>query len=304
MTQAPPPLPAVGILGLGRIGRAVAANLIADGFPVAAVDRPSARDVAATGVRLVADARTLAAESRVVVSALASEAQMEEAFLGAGGLVAGAHAGLDVIEMGTFPVALKQRLADALAARGAAMIDCPVSGTPPVVAQRQAMLFVSGDDAAIARCAPVLDAISRKQSRVGPFGAGMATKLTTNLLVILNTLAVAEAFVMGTRSGLDPKLMVGAIGNSFAGSTVFDFRAPLMAERRYQPAPGPARIIWKDLHYLRDHARQLGLAAPLLDTAFTWFGRLIEAGRGEDESASVFEILDAATRPPGDTTAG
>ncbi len=184
------------------------------------------------------------------------------------------------------------------------MIDCPVSGTPPVVVQREAMLFVSGDDATIARCAPVLDAISRKQSRVGPFGSGMATKLTTNLLVILNTLSVAEAFVMGTRSGLDPKLMIESIGKSFAGSTVFDFRAPLMAERRYQPAPGPARIIWKDLQYLRAHADALGLAAPLLDTAFTWFGRLIEAGRGEDESAAVFEILDAATRPPGGSPAG
>lgn len=286
-----------GILGLGRIGRAVAANLQADGFPVAAVDRASAREFNATGGALVADAAALAAACDVVVSCLATEAQMEQAFLAPDGLVAGAHAGLVVIEMGTFPIALKRRLAEALAARGATMLDCPISGTPPVVARREAMLFVSGDRAVADRAAPVLAAISRKQTFVGAFGAGMATKLVTNFLVIANTLAVAEAFVLGTGSGLDPDLMIEAIGNSFAGSRVFDFRAPMIAARRYQPAPGPARIVWKDLQYIREQSQALGLAGPLLETALEWYGRMIAAGHGEDECAGVFEILAAATRP-------
>lgn len=226
----------VGILGLGRIGRVVAANLQAGGFSVAAVERPNARDFPATGGRLETDAARLAAASDVVVSCLASEAQMEQAFLGPDGMVAGAHADLVVIEMGTFPIALKQRLAGALATRGAAMLDCPISGTPPVVARREAMLFVSGDEAVVQRMSPVLAAISKKQTFVGAFGAGMATKLVTNFLVIANTLAVAEAFVLGTKSGLDPKQMIAAIGDSFAGSRVFDFRAPMMASRSYQPA--------------------------------------------------------------------
>jgi 3-hydroxyisobutyrate dehydrogenase len=281
----------VGILGLGRIGRVVAANLEGEAFPVAAVERPSSRDFVATGGTLHRDAAALAAASDVVVSCLASEAQMEEAFLAGDGLIAGARKGMIVIEMGTFPVVLKRRLADALAARGADMLDCPVSGTPPVVARREAMLFVSGEPEIAHRAAPVLDAISRRQSFVGPFGAGMATKLVTNFLVIANTLAVAEAFALGTASGLDPKMMIEAIGNSFGGSRVFDFRAPMMAARTYQPAAGPARIMWKDLQYILEQSRALGLAAPVLDTALECFRRLIEAGRGEDEGAAVFELL-------------
>jgi 3-hydroxyisobutyrate dehydrogenase-like beta-hydroxyacid dehydrogenase len=278
----------VGILGLGRIGRVAAANLANEGFAVAAVERPSSRDFVGT---LQPDAAALAAASDVVVSALANEAQMEEAFLAPRGLVAGAHKDLIVIEMGTFPVALKRRLADALTARGAAMLDCPISGTPPVVARREAVLFVSGEPEIARRAAPVLDAIAPRQSFVGAFGAGMATKLVANFLVIANTLTTAEAMALGDAAGLDPKTMIEAIGRSFAGSPVFNFRAPIMADRTYQPAAGPARIMWKDLQYIREQSDAAGLASPVLQTALDWYGRLIEAGRGEDEGASVYELL-------------
>ncbi len=288
--KATPPL-RVGILGLGRIGRVVATNLQASGFSVATVDRPSTRDFAATGGALKPDAARLASESDIVVSALASEAQMEEAFLSPAGLLAGTHRRLIVIEMGTFPIALKRRLADAMALRGGAMLDCPVSGTPPVVARREAMLFVSGDRDVVERAAPVLDGISARRIYVGAFGAGTATKLVANFLVTSSTLALAEAFVLGTKSGLDPKLMIEAIGNSFAGSHVFDFRAPMMAARTYRPAPGPANIVWKDLQYIREQSEALHLATPVLNASLEWYGRLVNEGRGEDECAAVYEIL-------------
>jgi len=164
----------IGILGFGRIGRVVAANLQAGGFSVATVERPSSRNFPSAGGRLEANAARLAAASDVVVSCLASEAQMEQAFLGFDGLMAGAHNSLVVIEMGTFPIALKQRISEALAPLGAAMLDCPISRTPPVVARREAMLFVSGDEAIVHRMSPVLTAISQKQTYVGAFGAGTA----------------------------------------------------------------------------------------------------------------------------------
>ena len=119
----------------------------------------------------------------------------------------------------------------------------------------------------------------------------MTTKLVANFLVIANTLAVAEGMAMGTAAGLDPHKIIEAIGPSFAGSPVFGFRAPIMAERRYQPAPGPARIMWKDLQYIRAESEAHGLPAPLLKAALEWYGRVIESGRGEDESSAVYELL-------------
>ena len=171
------------------------------------------------------------------------------------------------------------------------MLDCPISGTPPVVARREAVLFVSGEPEIARRAAPVLDAITPRQSFVGAFGAGMATKLVANFLVIANTLTTAEAIALGAGAGLDPKAMIEAIGQSFAGSPVFNFCAPMMADRIYQPAAGPARIMWKDLQYIREQSDAAGLASPVLQTALDWYGRLIEAGRGEDEGAAIYELL-------------
>src|SRR5690349_17750553 len=109
----------IGILGLGNIGGAVADNLKEAGFETAAVRRPST-----TGFpRLVADPAELARTSDVVISALPTEQAMRAAYLGRDGLVAGAHAGLTVIDVGTFPVTVKQELADALGAKGTAMLD-------------------------------------------------------------------------------------------------------------------------------------------------------------------------------------
>lgn len=162
----------IGIVGLGNIGRAVATNLSEAGLDVTAVRRPSTADFP----QLAESPAELARTSDVVVAALSSEEAMRAAYLGAAGLVVGACSGLVVIDMGTFPVTLKRELADALAAKGAAMLDCPVSGTPPVVRTRQAVLFVSGDSGVIERCRPVLDAITSKHRNVGAFGAGMAVK--------------------------------------------------------------------------------------------------------------------------------
>src|SRR5215475_10957627 len=112
----------VGILGLGNIGRAVAANLGEAGFEVVAVRRPSTSDFP----RRVESPAELARSTDVVVTALPSEDAMRSAYLGADGLAAGARSGLAVIDMGTFPVTLKRELADALASKDAAMLDCPV----------------------------------------------------------------------------------------------------------------------------------------------------------------------------------
>ena len=280
----------VGILGLGNIGRAVADNLVAAGFEVVAVRRPSTQDFR----RLADSPAELVRKCDVVVVALASEEAMRAAYLGPDGLVASAGAGSIVIDMGTFPVTLKRELADALAAKGTAMLDCPVSGTPPVVRSRQAVLFVSGDARVIERCRPVLEAITPKLRAVGPFGAGMALKWAANLLVTINTFATAQAMLLGTRSGIDPQVLVEALGTSFAGSPVFNARAPMMAEGRYRPAPGPAHVFLKDLRYIQAECQRLGIPAPLIGPTLEWYAKLLEIGRGADEAAAIYELLKDA----------
>ncbi len=293
----------VGVIGLGKIGRACASNLIADGFTVYALSRPSTADFVDHGGHLCADTAELLAASDVIITCLASEAQMNTAYNGPKGLIAHARAGQTVVEMGTFPVTFKKPLADALAAKGVTMLDCPISGVPATVLQRNAIVFVSGDEAAAQSIQPVIDSIAPKSCHVGAFGVGMATKLVTNLLVIVNSLALAEAMVLGNLSGLDSERMLKAVSPSAGGSAVLDYRGPIMATRTYRPAAGPASIIMKDLAYIRDHARAVGAATPLVEIALDWFNRMIEEGRAEDECAGIYEvILGASPGPLGDAS--
>lgn len=284
----------IGIIGLGKMGRACATNLMADGMEVWALRRPSTLGFEGQGGRLAGSVKELVDNSDVVITLLANEAQMQETYAGTGGVVASARPSLIVLEMGTFPVSLKQPFAGALAAKGATMLDCPISGVPNHILQRTALVFTSGDADAIAKVQHVINAIGPKSVPVGAFGAGMATKLVANLLVIVNSMAVAEAFVLGNKSGLASDQLLKTVGPSAGGSRVMDYRGPLMAKRVYQPAMGTAAIILKDLKYIREHARSIGAATPLVETALDWFQQMIDDGRGEDECAGIYETLLAA----------
>ena len=288
----------VGIIGLGKIGRACASNLIADGFTVCALRRPSTADFVDHGGHLYADTAELSAACNVIITCLASEAQMHAAYHGPHGLIAHTRAGQTVVEMGTFPAAFKKPLADALAAKGVTMLDCPISGIPATVLQRNAILFVSGDEAAAKSIQPLIDSIAPKSCHVGPFGVGMTTKLVTNLLVVVNSMALAEAMVLGNLSGLDSERMLKAVSPSAGGSAVLNYRGPMMAKRTYRPAAGRASIVMKDLVYIRDHARAIGAATPLVETALDWFKRMLEEGRAEDECAGIYEVILGASPGP------
>lgn len=284
----------IGIIGLGKMGRACATNFMADGHEVWALKRPSTADFDREGGRLAATVAELVSKVDVVITLLASEEQMQEIYAGPGGVIASARAGLTVLEMGTFPMSLKQPFADALKAKGAVMLDCPISGVPNHILQRTALVFASGDADALASVKDVIDSIGPKSVSVGAFGAGMATKLVANLLVIVNSMAVAEALVLGNKSGLTSEQILKTVGPSAGGSRVLDYRGPLMVKRSYRPAMGTAAIILKDLKYIQEHARNIGAATPLVETALDWFQQMIDQGRGEDECAGIYEVLLAA----------
>jgi 3-hydroxyisobutyrate dehydrogenase len=290
--------PKIGILGLGKIGRAVGENILKDGYPVLATLRPSTEDFPNVGGELVRTAADLARASDLLITCLPTVESMREAYQGPHGLVEGAHGRLTVVEMGTFPVALKSELAALLRPKGASMLDSPISGTPSMVANKAGVLFVSGDKALADRWSGVFSVFAPKNFYVGEFGCGMAIKLVTNFLVGANSLAVAEAFDFGIKAGLDPDLMIKVIGPSAGGSRVFDFRAPMIAQRKFKPAPGPAHILWKDLQFIREESERLGLASPVLKTQLEWFGKMIAQGKENDEVAAIFEMLQAASRSP------
>jgi 3-hydroxyisobutyrate dehydrogenase-like beta-hydroxyacid dehydrogenase len=282
----------IGILGLGGIGGTAARLLLAKGYTVLAVNRPSAQWLPDAGGALVEDAKTLAETVDTVVVALASEEAVEDAYLGPYGLVAGGRNGLVAADMGTFAVAQKEEVKTALDPTGAVLLDTPISGTPEAMETGRAVIMMSGNEAACGQVRPVLEVLAGKCPYVGAFGTGMKLKFVLNSLVAGHAMITAEALLMGTRSGLDPQQIIDVVTTSVATSTQFELRAPVMAVRNWEPG-APARLVHKDLHYIVDHAERLGVPVPISKIAEHYFDKLGEMGRLEDELAAVFEALEA-----------
>ena len=283
----------VGILGLGLIGRLTAELIMPHGYECYAVRRPSTEDFPGMGGKLVDTPRELAEVSDFLLSALPTVDSARETFYGDDGVIAGAHGGLIVIEMNTFPVAIKEELKAEVDKTPTVIIDCPISGTQPIIRAGKGVIMMSGDEAACDRVQPMLEHVAPKTTYVGEFGTGIKLKLMINFMVAANTVALAEGMLFGGRMGLDNQTMLDIVGPSAAGSTVFGMRAGIIAERKWQPCAGPSKLLWKDLDIVEEQADVLGLSAPLLRICNQYYKKVAAAGRLEDECAVVYEILES-----------
>jgi len=295
--RSPPMSQKIAILGLGQMGGTAARMLAAQGHKLSAVDRPSAQWLRDIGGKLVTDAKTLCANADIVILLLARDEDVEAAVFGPGGLAEGGRDGLIVADMGTFGVALKERIRDALAPSGTIMLDTPISGTPEAIEAGRAVIMLSGDETACEDVRPVLEVLAPKCPYVGPFGHGMKLKFVLNAMVINHVLVTAEALNMGIASGLDPEQIIEAVSSSVATSTQFELRAPVMAARQWQPAPAPARLVEKDTRYIVEHAEALGVAAPVARLTRDYYAKVAEMGLLEAELSIIYEALESDNEP-------
>ncbi|HUG38782.1 MAG TPA: NAD(P)-dependent oxidoreductase, partial [Candidatus Limnocylindrales bacterium] len=147
-------------------------------------------------------------------------------------------------------------------------------------------IFVGGDPAVAERCRPAFDAIARKTLHVGAVGDACLTKLATNLLVGLNTVAVAEALVLGIKGGLDPARLLAVLRESAAGSRMLDVRGPLMTEQRFD-AQMKMDLFLKDFKLMLDEGMRVGAPLPLTSLARELCSATSAGGRGHEDLAAV-----------------
>jgi len=221
--------------------------------------------IAAGGVALENPAQ-VARDADVLLLCLPGEAAQQEVLAGTEGVLASIARGKVVIDLGTYRREFKERQAQQLKEVGVHMLEAEVSGSPPMVAERRAALYVGGEPALFEECKPVMDAITAHHFHLGPVGAAVAMKVIANTLVAIHTLAAAEAVNMGARAGFDPRLVADVIKQGAGSSAMFAIRAPLMAERRFTPALGSFDTLEKYLDLGAEMARQVGSANPLFDT--------------------------------------
>jgi putative dehydrogenase len=282
---------AIGIIGLGIMGGAIAANLRKADFQVTGYDTDAerCRVAAALGVEIAEDAAAVARASRHILVSLPSEKALNATVQAIA--TAGASQRL-VAELSTFTLEGKQRAHETLRAAGHTLLDCPLSGTGAQAKLKDLVVFASGDTAAIQALRPAFDGFARETHDLGVFGNGSKMKYVANLLVAIHNVAAAEALVLGTRAGLDPQLVLKAVGGGAGGSRMLEVRGPMMAARRYEEPTMRVATWQKDLDIISAYARSVGCPIPLMAATLPIYAAALAQGHGDHDTASVHAVLE------------
>jgi L-threonate 2-dehydrogenase len=285
----------VGVIGLGKMGLPIAQNLIERGFAVTGYRRSGSPELEQAGGTVAGSPAEVAASADVLLSILPGAEDVEQVIGGPSGTLSALRAGTIHIEMSTIDVDRKARVREQVRASGGDLLDCPISGSPGMVAPRLATTFASGDQASVTDVSAVLDAISGPWVYTGAFGTGARMKYIANLLLAVHTVAAAEAMALARRSGLDLELVQQTLDNSIASSAIWKQRGPMMAERTWSPAPGPIHTLRPILEQIEDHAAQSGLSAPVFAAAKGVFDKAVADGWGDLDIACVHDQISGVS---------
>lgn len=284
----------VAVLGAGRMGGAMVGRLARAGFDVTVWNRSRAKAEAAAapvGARVAASAREAAAASDVVLSSLADDAAVRDVYLGAAGVAAVLRAGAVVLETSTIAPRTVHEIGPAIEARGAALLDTPVSGSVSFVETGQLTIMVGGDAAVLERVRPVLSALCAKLFHVGALGAGATVKLAVNALVHGINVALSEALVLAEKSGVARSAAYDVFASGAGAAPFVLYKRAAFERPEETPVAFSLDLVAKDLDLILGLAAEVG--APMKQAAVNraTAGAAIAAGLGSRDASMIASFL-------------
>src|SRR5437763_419466 len=270
----------IGFIGLGRMGAAMAANLVRAGHDVTVFNRsPEKRrallELGAHEAGGVADA----CHGEVIVTMLADDTAVADVALAKDGIVERLAKGAIHLSMSTISVALSQRLAETHAHAGQRFVAAPVFGRPEAAAAAKLFIVAAGDPATLDACQPLLDALGSKTVRIGtqPPAANLV-KLSGNFLLAAAIEALGEAIALVDKAGIDRRAYVDLLTSTVFPAPAYKIYGGLIAEGRFQPAAFAAPLGFKDIRLALQAAESLGVPMPLASLLHDRFLRLLAQG--------------------------
>jgi 3-hydroxyisobutyrate dehydrogenase len=283
----------LGFVGLGAMGSRLARRLLAAGHQVSGWNRTPGKvpDLVAAGLVLAKSPRAAAEGAEAVFTMVTDDAALRAVALGADGVIAGLGAGAVLAEMSTVSPAIVRELAAPVSARGAALLDVPVSGSTITVEQGQASFIVGGDAAALERVRPFLLAMGTAITHVGELGLAKTMKVATNLGLAVQMLAFSEAVLLAEKAGIARERAVEALLKSVVASPMVKYRGPFVIGQMPTDAWFKVAMIQKDLQLALDAARASGVPLPLTAVTQEWMTAARGLGLGDYDFAIVFDVL-------------
>jgi 3-hydroxyisobutyrate dehydrogenase len=283
----------VGFIGLGTMGGRIATNIQKAGYQVVVHDlhRQQAGHHLQAGAAWADTPRELAEKSDVIFTSLPEPADVERVALGASGLIEGVRSGKAYFDLSTNSPAVVKRIHDAFAAKGAHMLDAPVSGGPSGAASRKMAIWVGGDRAAFDRYKTVLDAMGDHPAYIGAIGSATVAKLVHNMSSYAVACALAETFTLGVKAGMDPVTLWEAVRQGVSGRRpTFDGLLEQFLPGKFDPPNFALKLATKDVALATALGRELGVPMRLCNLAYA---EMIEAcNRGwEGRDSRVVMVL-------------
>ena len=284
----------IGFLGLGIMGSRMAANLSRAGHELAVWTHTPGKAQAWAeqhGGRAFETPAAVAAESDVLFSMVVDGEQVASVLLGEGGAVESAREGLLCVDCSTIAPGDTRRIGAALAARGASMLDAPVTGSSPRAQDGTLTIMAGGSERDFARARPLLEVMGRLIVHVGELGQGEMLKLINNALGAANAAAVAEALLLAQATGVDLDALVQVVSAGSGASFQLELKAPAMRAHDYTTLFKTSHML-KDVRQCLEEAQDAGVPFPAAAHARDLLSAAEGRGHGEDDYASLIEPVE------------
>ena len=263
----------IGVIGLGNMGRNMAATLVRKGFTVSGFDlSKEARQAAQEcGVPCVDDLKALTSSSAIVILSLPKAEHVEAVCLGPEGLIHLLPSDSIIIDTTTSVPETSRLVGEKLSTKGIAFLDAPVSGGPAGAASGTMSMVIGGDESVYQSVLPVLEAMSRVRVHVGGIGAGNIAKIANNMLAAAHLVTTAEALTLAEKAGVDPEKVLQAINAGSGRSGASEAMFPTWVMNKAYNSGFTMGLMRKDIGLAKDLAESLGLDLPMtLQTEQLW----------------------------------
>ncbi len=282
----------IGFIGLGIMGKPMAANLIKGGHTLFLTSRSGvAKELTDAGGKACASAKEVAQKSDIIIIMVPDTPDVEKVLFGTNGVAEGLSKGKTVIDMSSISPMETKAFAKKINALGCEYIDAPVSGGEVGAKNAALTIMCGGTQATFDKVKPVFDLMGKNITLVGGNGDGQTCKVCNQIIVALNIEAVSEALVFASKAGADPAKVRQALMGGFAASRILEVHGERMIKRTFDPG-FRIELHQKDLNLALQGARAMGVSLPNTATAQELFNSCTANGGAKWDHSGMVKALE------------
>jgi 2-hydroxy-3-oxopropionate reductase len=283
----------IGFIGLGLMGKPMARNLMKAGHTLVVHNIPNdaAEELGREGATVARNAREVAEQSDVIITMLPDSPDVFKVVTGENGILEGIKPGTLYIDMSSISPVVTTQLEERVRAKGARMVDAPVSGGDVGAINATLSIMVGGEEADFEAAKPYFTIMGKTIVHVGPSGAGQVVKAANQVVVGITMAAVAEALLLAAKGGVKAEKVLDVLGGGLAGNKVMEVKREKYLNHDFTPG-FRAELHHKDMGIAMSAAREYGLVLPFTALTDQMFNAMKQKGWGKEDHSGILRVLE------------